>query len=210
MKTDKDHLIGKVTQPKMLKKITVKVLQVGKSNAYIMDKLWFSQQCSTHSSGDREGLRATHVDIHCSNVFTPAKTRQLEKSTDWKHTFQFHPYYPIQYNMGFNKPQCIISLWFSLWLFYQEKECPQQTYTIWAALRALTASEVPIWNTTRLLSSEHVLKTTLPVPFSTRSTVPKESMREKENWSAYSLRHWAINQFSERSKFPHRKWILWN
>lgn len=27
------------------------------------------------------------------------------------------------------------------------------TYTIWAAVRALTASEVPIWNITRFLSS---------------------------------------------------------
>lgn len=52
-------------------------------------------------------------------------------------------------------------------------EYDSKTYTISAALRALTASEVPIWKTTLSLSSSHVLKTTFSVPFSTNSVVPE-------------------------------------
>lgn len=49
------------------------------------------------------------------------------------------------------------------------------THTVWAARRARTGSEVPIWNTTRFFSSGHVLNTTFFVPFSTKSIVPSTS-----------------------------------
>lgn len=52
----------------------------------------------------------------------------------------------------------------------------EEEYTISAALRALTASEVPIWKTTLSLSASHVLKTTFSLPFSTNSVVPEATV----------------------------------
>lgn len=54
----------------------------------------------------------------------------------------------------------------------------QLTYNSWAAVRALAASDVPIWNTTLSFSWSQVLNTTASDPFSTKSMDPRSSDQE--------------------------------
>jgi hypothetical protein len=68
-----------------------------------------------------------------------------------------------------------MSAYFRTWML---KGLRNKTYTISAALSALTACDVPIWNTTLPLSCGHVRKTTLSVPFSTKSVVPRDSGKQ--------------------------------
>lgn len=39
--------------------------------AYIMNELRLRQQCSTHASTHRKRFGAAHINIYCSNIFTP-------------------------------------------------------------------------------------------------------------------------------------------
>lgn len=46
-------------------------------NVHIMNEIWFTQECSAHSTTNGEGLRATHIYVHSSNIGAPKRDNHL-------------------------------------------------------------------------------------------------------------------------------------
>jgi hypothetical protein len=81
-----------------------------------------------------------------------------------------------------SKPEHFVLTYFRIWTL---KSHGDKTYTISAALSALTAFAVPIWKTTLPLSCGQVWKTTFSVPFSKKSIVPRDSGKHDATWLGY-------------------------